>query len=81
MVMIIYQGGWELDESVEEAACRECIEEAGVVGKVEEELGQWRYQSKSRGVFHESCMFPLLVTQQLDLWPEKNFRQRLWVGI
>lgn len=29
------QGGWESDESVEEAACRESLEEAGVVGKVE----------------------------------------------
>ena len=29
------QGGWELDESVEEAACRESLEEAGVIGTVE----------------------------------------------
>lgn len=29
------QGGWELDESVEEAACRESLEEAGVLGNVE----------------------------------------------
>ena len=30
-----FQGGWELDESLEQAACRESLEEAGVVGKVE----------------------------------------------
>lgn len=24
-------------------------------------------------------MFPLLVTEQLDFWPEKDVRQRLWV--
>lgn len=29
------QGGWELDESVEEAACRESLEEAGVLGDVQ----------------------------------------------
>jgi diphosphoinositol-polyphosphate diphosphatase len=29
------KGGWELDESVEEAASRECLEEAGVLGNVE----------------------------------------------
>lgn len=29
------QGGWESDESVEEAASRESLEEAGVLGKVE----------------------------------------------
>ncbi len=26
------QGGWETDETVEEAACREALEEAGVRG-------------------------------------------------
>lgn len=31
----VYQGGWELDESVEEAASRESLEEAGVLGNVE----------------------------------------------
>lgn len=29
------QGGWETDESMEQAALRETIEEAGVVGNVE----------------------------------------------
>lgn len=29
------QGGWEIDESMEEAASRETLEEAGVVGKIE----------------------------------------------
>lgn len=27
-----YQGGWENDETLDEAACREAIEEAGVKG-------------------------------------------------
>jgi hypothetical protein len=25
-------------------------------------------------------MFPLLVEEQLDFWPEKNARQRIWVS-
>lgn len=29
---LLLQGGWEDDESVEEAACREALEEAGVRG-------------------------------------------------
>lgn len=29
------KGGWELDESLEQAACRESLEEAGVIGLVE----------------------------------------------
>lgn len=32
---MIIQGGWELDESLEEAALRESLEEAGVIGLVE----------------------------------------------
>lgn len=34
-ILLAYQGGWELDESVEEAASRESLEEAGVRGNVE----------------------------------------------
>lgn len=29
------KGGWEIDESIEEAALRETVEEAGVVGDVQ----------------------------------------------
>ncbi|MBA0580912.1 hypothetical protein Gorai_023112, partial [Gossypium raimondii] len=32
--MMFPKGGWELDESIEEAALRESIEEAGVIGNV-----------------------------------------------
>ena len=31
------------------------------------------------GTFDEGYMFPLLVKEQLDLWPEKNVMQRRWV--
>ncbi|KAK6921617.1 NUDIX hydrolase domain [Dillenia turbinata] len=75
------KGGWELDESVEEAAMRESLEEAGVVGKVECELGRWHFLSKSQGTFYEGHMFPLLVKEQLDLWPEKDVRQRFWMTV
>lgn len=44
------------------------------------ELGRWSFKSKSQGTFHEGYMFPLLVKEQLDLWPEKNVRQRKWVS-
>ncbi|XP_062109469.1 nudix hydrolase 17, mitochondrial isoform X2 [Humulus lupulus] len=75
------KGGWELDESVEEAASRESLEEAGVLGKVERELGKWSFISKSRGTYYEGSMFPLLVNEQLDLWPEKNVRRRIWMTV
>ncbi|KAK4756418.1 hypothetical protein SAY87_006545 [Trapa incisa] len=78
--MMFPKGGWETDESMEEAALRETIEEAGVKGEVQKSLGHWRYKSKSQGTYHDGFMFPLLVNEQLESWPEKNFRQRNWVS-
>ncbi|KAL0409003.1 UNVERIFIED_CONTAM: Nudix hydrolase 17, mitochondrial [Sesamum radiatum] len=106
--MMFPKGGWEVDESVEEAASRESLEEAGVLGNVEAnsgtrspiatlccnlycnsrivatwmcELGRWIFKSKSRELYHQGFMFPLLVTQQLDLWPEKAARKREWMSV
>lgn len=45
------------------------------------ELGNWRFKSKSQGIYHEGYMFPLLVTEQLSLWPEQNVRRRAWVSV
>ncbi|KAI4357554.1 hypothetical protein L6164_001494 [Bauhinia variegata] len=75
------KGGWELDESVEEAACRESLEEAGVIGIVECELGKWGFISKRYGTYYEGHMFPLFVKEQLDLWPEQNVRRRIWMNV
>ncbi|KAL1365870.1 hypothetical protein HN51_013824 [Arachis hypogaea] len=75
------KGGWEIDESLEEAASRESIEEAGVVGTVGNQLGQWNFISKRHGIYYEGHMFPLFVNQQLDIWPEKNLRKRIWMTV
>ncbi|KAF3588321.1 hypothetical protein F2Q69_00026729 [Brassica cretica] len=75
------KGGWELDESVEEAASRESLEEAGVIGNVERQLGKWDFLSKSRGTFYEGLMFPMLVKEELELWPEQHLRQRMWMKV
>jgi len=75
------KGGWELDESIEEAASRECIEEAGIDGIIGCKLGKWSFKSKSQSKLHEGHMFPLLVTKELDVWPEQNLRQRVWMSV
>lgn len=108
------KGGWEKDESMEQAALRETIEEAGVVGSVEVsknfldlsvffpsnnicvfdsylllyyvvflqgKLGKWYYKSKRQPTIHEGYMFPLLVSKELDNWPEMNIRTRRWVSV
>lgn len=77
--MMFPKGGWEIDETIEQAALRETAEEAGVTGALECKLGKWQYKSKSNGSFHDGHMFPLLVEEQLDAWPEKHIRQRRWV--
>ncbi|CAN1311618.1 Nudix hydrolase 18, mitochondrial [Linum perenne] len=76
-----HQGGWELDESEQEAASRESFEEAGVLGTVEDRLGKWTFMSKGNGIFYEGYMFPLLVTEQLDFWPERHVRKRIWLSV
>ncbi|KAJ0908900.1 putative NUDIX hydrolase domain-containing protein [Helianthus annuus] len=86
--MVFPKGGWESDETVEEAACREALEEAGVRGILDgNALGVWEFRSKSK---QEACseeggckgyMFALQVTEELETWPEKNNRNRKWVVI
>lgn len=98
---------------MEQAALRETVEEAGVVGKIEvsiyiqtyfgmqivsnqpifvsylllywlflqSKLGKWSYKSKRQAIVHEGYMFPMLVKNQLEDWPEKNIRKRKWVCI
>ncbi|XP_071706439.1 nudix hydrolase 21, chloroplastic-like [Rutidosis leptorrhynchoides] len=78
--MLFPKGGWELDEDIKAAALRETIEEAGVSGTIEGELGRWCFKSKGNDAYYEGHMFPLLVKEQLDQWPEKAIRQRYWVS-
>ncbi|KAL0318961.1 UNVERIFIED_CONTAM: Nudix hydrolase 17, mitochondrial [Sesamum angustifolium] len=79
--MMFPKGGWELDEDIELAASRETLEEAGVVGLLGDKLGEWIFKSKSQEKFHEAFMFSLLVTEELDVWPEKDLRQRVWMTV
>ncbi|KAJ6688620.1 hypothetical protein OIU74_017178 [Salix koriyanagi] len=41
------QGGWENDETVEEAAAREALEEAGVRGDLLHFLGQYEFKKQN----------------------------------
>ncbi|XP_024988611.1 nudix hydrolase 12, mitochondrial-like isoform X2 [Cynara cardunculus var. scolymus] len=86
--MVFPKGGWESDETVEEAACREALEEAGVRGILKgNSLGEWEFRSKSK---QEACseeggckgyLFALEVTEELEAWPEQHNRNRKWVAI
>ncbi|KAI4339481.1 hypothetical protein MLD38_024423 [Melastoma candidum] len=87
---VMRTGGWEDDESVEEAACREAFEEAGVKGILSEKsIGMWEFRSKSSQ--EEDCsspvggcrghMFTLEVTEELHAWPEQDNHSRRWVNV
>ncbi|XP_022727242.1 nudix hydrolase 13, mitochondrial-like isoform X1 [Durio zibethinus] len=85
--LVFPKGGWEDDETVHEAACREALEEAGVKGILDEDpLGVWEFRSKSR---QNSCnieggcrgyLFALEVTEELDLWAEQTIYQKKWLS-
>ncbi|CAK9215985.1 unnamed protein product [Sphagnum troendelagicum] len=85
--LLFPKGGWETDETVEEAACREALEEAGVRGLLQGKLGSWDFKSKrQQGVFCpeglcRAHMFALAVTEQLDNWPEQHARHRQWFAV
>ncbi|BAF19223.1 nudix hydrolase 21, chloroplastic [Oryza sativa Japonica Group] len=79
-VVMFPKGGWELDESVDEAARREALEEAGVLGEIGASLGRWCYRSRRYDATYEGFVFPLRVTDELDRWPEMAARRRSWVS-
>ncbi|KAL1314475.1 hypothetical protein HN51_041283 [Arachis hypogaea] len=86
--LVFPKGGWEDDETVTEAACREALEEAGVKGILREvPLGIWEFRSKSNldlCCTEGGCkgyMFAMEVTEELHTWPEQNNRSRQWLNI
>lgn len=85
--LLFPKGGWENDESVEEAALREAVEEAGVRGEIMHFLGNYFFKSKTlQDEFSpegkcKAAMFALQVTEELGCWPEQSTRQRSWLTI
>ncbi|PHT80766.1 Nudix hydrolase 21, chloroplastic [Capsicum annuum] len=86
--LLFPKGGWEKDETIEVAARRETIEEAGVCGDIEGlktvlqgKLGTWYFENKSGDTAYEGHMFPLFVREELNLWPEKDIRERSWMSV
>lgn len=81
------KGGWETDETAEQAAEREAMEEAGVLGNVQELVGTFEFKSKRQKnefSLEGNCrahIFVLLVMEELEDWPEKNTRRRQWLTV
>ncbi|XP_022764719.1 nudix hydrolase 16, mitochondrial-like [Durio zibethinus] len=85
--LLFPKGGWENDETVEEAAVREAIEEAGVRGELMDCIGYYNFKSKthqdefSPEGLCKAATFALLVKEELDSWPEQSTRTRSWLTI
>ncbi|XP_073284937.1 nudix hydrolase 16, mitochondrial-like [Primulina huaijiensis] len=85
--LLFPKGGWENDETAEEAAVREAVEEAGVRGDLMHYLGCYSFKSKTlqddyspEGLCRAS-MYALYVEEELESWPEKSHRERSWLTI
>ncbi|KAF9972920.1 hypothetical protein BGZ73_003892 [Actinomortierella ambigua] len=77
---VLPKGGWENDESEEEAAARETWEEAGAIGRITAHLGEYDHKiDKRTGVPDSIFIFFELEVQRLeDKWPEMKKRERRW---
>ncbi len=77
--------GWPMKNRTPwDAAAREAFEEAGVKGQVEPAaIGSYRYVkhlSRWRERPVEVQVFPLRVERELDDWPERRQRERVWLA-
>lgn len=57
LLVVLSQGGWEIDESIEDAALRETLEEAGVVGDVEVGSSPKHNSFYNRNLIDENACF------------------------
>jgi len=81
---VLPKGGWELDEATASAAaCREAWEEAGIICKVERDLGHIADTRPTSAVTKHAPkasyhFFEATVTEERSDWPEKHKRSRQW---
>ncbi|KAG4430459.1 hypothetical protein IFR05_014048 [Cadophora sp. M221] len=82
---VLPKGGWESDESCTEAAQREAWEEAGIVCKVDYDLGTIKETRAPKQMSKEAPkalyqFYEVTVTSEETEWPEKHKRNRQWAS-
>lgn len=84
--LIFPKGGWETDETAEEAAARESMEEAGVRGGTCTYVGEFTFKSRKKAALNggkkATCLarvFVMNVTEEMTEWPEQATRTRTWL--
>ena len=80
---IFPKGAIEPDLSASESAALEALEEAGVVGQIENTpIGSYRTGSDNDGsALVDVDIYPMLVETQLDDWKERGQRLRHWAVV
>ncbi|KAL9131215.1 MAG: hypothetical protein Q9217_000817, partial [Psora testacea] len=83
---VIPKGGWETDEkTAEDAACREAWEEAGIVCKIQKDLGKIPDRRGPRELTTHAPramfqFFEATVQKEETKWPEMDKRTRKWMS-
>ncbi len=80
---IFPKGAIEPEMTPWDSAALEALEEAGVAGTIEQTpVGSYRASGGTDGIsLVDVDLYPLLVTEQLDVWREQNQRLRHWVTL
>ena len=78
--LIIPKGHVPTGASPAEFAAREAWEEAGLVGEISPRpFGKYKFEKSDR--IQKVHVFLLAVTKMARIWPEQQFRQRLWFSL
>jgi len=83
---VLPKGGWECDEATEQdAACREAWEEAGIVVKINYDLGTIDEKRRPDQLTAEAPkaayrFFEATVERLEEKWPEMLKRKRMWMS-
>ena len=80
---VLPKGGWETDEECTEAAEREAWEEAGILIRIDYDLGEILDTRPPKHMSEEAPQalyhfYQATVISQADEWPEKHKRLRQW---
>jgi len=76
---VIPKGWIEPGQTAGETALQEAWEEAGLVGSLDQEpIGSYIYEKEGRS--YHVIVFVMRVASVAQDWPERDFRQRSWLG-
>ncbi|KAI8091523.1 NUDIX hydrolase domain-like protein [Thamnidium elegans] len=76
---VIPKGGWEKDETQQQAAMRETWEEAGIKGVITRHIGVFAEKNKGVAKAHH-WIYEMEIIEVTKKFPEQKKRERRWVS-